>query len=115
MIRKNKFIVIAFLFVSIFAVYKYLQASNMTHNIEGTGYVPEEGFVPNEETAIKIAEAIWLPIYGENIYRKQPFEAKLENEVWIVNGSLPQGWKGGVPYIKIRKSDCKVLKVEHGK
>jgi hypothetical protein len=27
-------------------------------------------YVPNEETAIKIAEAVWLPIYGEDIYNK---------------------------------------------
>ena len=72
-------------------------------------------FVPNEETAIKIAEAIWLPIYGEKIYQKKPFKAELENEVWIVKGSLPLGMKGGVPYIEIQKKDCKILQVTHGK
>ena len=32
--------------------------------------MPEHDYVPNKNTAIKIAEAIWLPIYGESIYRK---------------------------------------------
>lgn len=32
-----------------------------------------------EETAIKIAEAIWYPIYGEKIYDKKPFVARLKN------------------------------------
>ncbi len=32
------------------------------------GYKPAQGFVPNETTAIKVAEAIWLPIYGVGIY-----------------------------------------------
>ena len=57
-------------------------------------YDPEiDGFVPNEETAIKIAEAIWLPVYGEeiiNYYR--PYYAKLINgKVWIVKGRLKSG------------------------
>lgn len=31
-----------------------------------------QNFVPNEQTAIRIAEAIWLPIYGEQIYESKP-------------------------------------------
>ena len=72
-------------------------------------------FVPNEETAIKIAEAIWFPIYGESIYKKRPFKAVLIKEVWIVQGTLQSEMKGGVPYIEIQKKDCKILKVTHGK
>lgn len=72
-------------------------------------------YVPNEETAKKIAEAIWLPIYGENIYQQKPFIATLDNGIWVVEGSLPEGMKGGVAYIEIQKKDCKILKVTHGK
>lgn len=28
------------------------------------------GFVPAAETAVKIAEAVWLPIYGESVLKK---------------------------------------------
>jgi hypothetical protein len=34
---------------------------------------PKDGFVPNEQTAIQIAVAVWTPIYGkENIERQKP-------------------------------------------
>lgn len=72
-------------------------------------------YVRDEPTAIKIAEAIWLPIYGNKVLDKKPFVAKLkDDEIWIVQGTS-KTQKGGVPYIEIRKSDCKVLKVTHGK
>ena len=80
-----------------------------------SGYIPKSGFVPNKTTAIKIAEAIWLPIYGERIYKKKPYAVKLENGVWIIEGTLPTNSKGGVPYIEIQKKDGKILKVMHGK
>lgn len=72
-------------------------------------------YVPNEETAIKVAEAILYPIYGEKIYKQKPFVVVLNNDVWIIKGSLPKGMLGGVAYIEIQKSDCKILKVTHGK
>ena len=79
-------------------------------------YIPPNGFVPDDVTAIKIAEAIWLPIFGIDIYDKKPFRAYLKDStVWVVRGTLKQGHIGGTPYIEIQKKDCKVLKVEHGK
>jgi hypothetical protein len=74
-----------------------------------------KNFVSDEITAIKIAKAIWLPIYGRVIYRKKPFVAKLiDNNVWRVSGTL-KTQKGGVPYIEIQKCDGKVLIVNHSK
>ena len=72
-------------------------------------------YVPDKETAKKIAEAIWLPIYGERIYNQKPYVVSLANNIWIVKGTIPEGRRGGVAYIKIRKTDCKILKVIHGK
>ncbi|WP_316633927.1 YbbC/YhhH family protein [uncultured Flavobacterium sp.] len=75
--------------------------------------------VPNKQTAIKIAEAVWLPIYGKKIYNEKPFTAELTSSgIWIVKGTLKDldlGAKGGVAYIEIQKSDCKILKIYHGK
>jgi len=79
------------------------------------GVIPKSGFVPNKTTAIKIAEAVWLPIYGESIYKKRPYKVKLENGIWVVEGTLPLTSKGGVPYIEIQKKDGKILKVIHDK
>ncbi|AEV99384.1 hypothetical protein A4D02_34280 [Niastella koreensis] len=89
-------------------------------------------YVPDAETAIKVAEAVWLPIYGNRIYNEKPFIARLENnKVWIVEGTLkgdsvynskpnPNSRSifivvGGVAHIEIQKSDCKILQVSHGK
>ena len=75
----------------------------------------EKDFVPDAKTAIKIAEAIWLPIYGEKIYKEMPFIATLKNsKVWIVKGTL-RFTKGGTAYIEIQKKDCKILEVYHEK
>jgi len=70
--------------------------------------------VPDKQTAIKIAEAVWLPIYGEKIYSEKPFLTELINGVWIVKGTV-HATKGGAAYIEIRKRNCEILKVYHGK
>ena len=79
------------------------------------GYIPKNGFVPNKITAIRIAISVWLPIYGNAIYKEKPFDAVLKNEKWIVQGSLPKGHIGGVAIICIQKKDGKILRVSHGK
>ena len=76
---------------------------------------PPEGFVPDEKTAIRIAEAIWLPIYGESIYDKQPFVACYDRRTgsWKVTGTLPENVLGSVPEAHIRRIDGKVVLVRH--
>jgi len=88
----------------------FMSCSSMKNN-----NYQEVDYVPNKETAVRIAEAIWLPIYGDKILMNKPYIATLEKGIWIVEGTLPQGTKGGVPYIEIQKSNCKILKVTHGK
>jgi hypothetical protein len=73
-----------------------------------------DDLVPDQQTAIKIAEAIWLPIYGEKVLSEKPYAAELKNGVWFVNGTLKEE-KGGVAYIEINKKDCKILNVYHTK
>lgn len=76
----------------------------------------EVGLVPDGKTAIRIARAIWEPIYGSAAYRQnQPIRAKLTQGVWRVEGTLARGMVGGVPYAWIRKSDGAVLGVVHTK
>ena len=82
----------------------------------GYGFDKSRGMVPDKETAIKIAESIWYPIYGSQIYTEQPFIAELESDtVWIVRGSLPKDRVGGCAEIRLRKSDAAVLYVDHEK
>jgi hypothetical protein len=76
---------------------------------------PKECFVPNEKTAIMVAEAIWLPIFGDDIYKYKPFKAKLiDGRTWKVYGTVHTA-KGGSPFAIIQMSDCKIIKVYHEK
>jgi hypothetical protein len=77
---------------------------------------PKNGFIPDATTAIKVAEAILSPIYGEKqIMSERPFHAALSNGTWTVSGSLPQGWEGGVVTISIDKQTGKIISYIHGK
>src|SRR5438067_11311198 len=54
------------------------------------GYVPPNGFVPDSATAVRIATAAGIPIYGENmITAAKPFAATLQDSVWSVRGGVP--------------------------
>lgn len=80
-------------------------------------YMPKEGYVPDAKTAMRIAVAVWSPIYGEKkIQNEKPFRARLRRGVWTVTGSLPKGWDhGGVAEADISKRDGRILRVIHGK
>lgn len=83
---------------------------------EHEGYKPKNGFVPDEKTAAKIAEAVWIPIYGEEeILRQKPFKVELEKGIWVVKGSLKKGYVGGGAMAEIAKKDGRIIKVWHGR
>jgi hypothetical protein len=84
-------------------------------------YRPPAGYVPDARTAIKIAEAVWTPIYGERQLRSErPFRAQLQGNTWRVEGTLPQpkepGWVavGGTAEASIDRRTGKILRVSHG-
>jgi hypothetical protein len=78
-------------------------------------FKPVQGYVPDATTAIKIAVAVWEPIYGvEKISKQKPYVAVLTNGVWKVQGSLPKQYIGGVAEAEISKEDGKILRVSHG-
>ncbi len=80
--------------------------------------------VPDEATAVKIAEKALAKVYGEKtIQRQRPFTATLSNGVWHVTGTLyckdahgkliTGACVGGVAMADIRQSDGRVLKTGH--
>ena len=81
---------------------------------------PSSGFVPDAATAIRIAEAVWTPIYGATqVHSERPFHAELRGELWHVYGSLPQPPRGmemvgGVMEADINRRNGKILQVLHG-
>jgi hypothetical protein len=81
---------------------------------------PERGFVPDETTAIRVAEAVLIPIYGEgHIKSERPFTARLEGSRWIVRGTLPKPKApneivmGGTAMAEIDKVDGRVIAIYH--
>jgi hypothetical protein len=104
------------------AIYCAVLFSVLAH---AQSYAPKDGFVPDPKTAVKIAEAVLIPVYGEKqIESERPFKAVLESDVWTVDGTLrcPDG-KGGVTTMcvggtaeaKLSKTDGRILKMIHYK
>ncbi|HET7584740.1 MAG TPA: YbbC/YhhH family protein [Gemmatimonadaceae bacterium] len=82
-------------------------------------YVPPQGFVPDARTAVRIAVAVWSPIYGEDhIAGEAPYQATLHDSVWTVEGTLHCGGPvclGGVAEAEIARRDGRILRVSHGR
>jgi hypothetical protein len=86
-------------------------------------YTPKDGFVPDSTTAVRVAEAVLIPVYGKaKIESERPFKATLEKGVWTVDGTLHcSDRKGGVTTdcdggsaeVKLSKADGRVLKMIH--
>jgi hypothetical protein len=85
------------------------------------GFVPKEGFVPNEEVATAIAEAVLSPVYGKaTVISERPFKAKLDDGTWDVSGSVPctnppvgATCPGGSAEIRISKRTGQILYMNH--
>lgn len=101
--KKNRTKFLSFLFIVFVFTTAFILKQEKVNN-----------YVPDAETAKKIAEAIWLPIYGKDVLTQKPYETELKDGIWIVKGVLKDEL-GGTAYIEIQKSDCKILKVTHGK
>jgi len=87
---------------------------------------PSRGYVPDATTAVKIGEAVLVPVFGEKrIAAERPFHATLEGDVWSVEGTLycPDGTlstttqmcKGGTAVVKLSKTDARILFMMHYK
>ena len=83
--------------------------------VEARGYAPKAGFVPDEQTAMTIAEAILVPIMGRReLDLERPLRAELRGRVWIVSGHLDPETVGGVAVVRIDKMKGTILHFEHG-
>jgi len=79
------------------------------------------GPVPNETTALKMAEPELRRVYGASlIASERPLKARLWGEIWVVSGTLycGKGRKGtdcvgGVATAHLSKSDGRVVDIFH--
>ena len=86
------------------------------------GTWPTAGYVPDAVTAVKIAEAVLIPVYGElKIASERPFKAKLDANVWTVDGTLHcadgkiETCPGGTARVRLSKNDGRILFMIHYK
>ncbi|MFI8617858.1 NTF2 fold immunity protein [Acidovorax sp. NPDC077693] len=76
---------------------------------------PKEGFLPDEETAIAVAEIILIKIYGINQIKKQrPLSANLKGDIWDIKGSLSPQEVGGTAHIRIKKNG-EIIQLSHSR
>ena len=97
-----------------------LSCGNLAFAQQSHSYKPAGGYVPDAKTAIRIAVAVWSPIYGEQeIQGERPFHASLKRGGWTVTGSMPSKpgviIHGGVALARIAKADGRILQIIHGK
>jgi hypothetical protein len=72
--------------------------------------------VSTKETAVALAVAVWMSIYGkEKIEKEAPYQAIRVGDCWFVSGSLEKGWLGGTAEAVISAADGRFLNVSHGK
>lgn len=76
--------------------------------------IPEEGVVPDRETAIKIATILLSKKYGQRtVIFQKPFDVHLIDGYWHVGGTLPEGFTGGTALIIISKKNGCVIHLAH--
>lgn len=82
----------------------------------GHAYVPPSGFVPTQEVAIKIAEAVLFNIYGqEQIEAQRPYKVSQVEGNWVIEGTISPKSLGGTFTAKISKVDGRIVLVTHSK
>jgi len=74
--------------------------------------LPKAGVVRDSEFAKRIAETVWLPLYGaELVAKQQPLQVEQKFNVWIVSGSAaPED----ALFVFILRADGRVLSVGRG-
>ena len=84
---------------------------------------PPHGFVPDAGTAIAIARAVLIPIYGAaQVRAEEPLVAQRSGENWDVSGTFhcPGSPKstdcvGGVASVLLASKDGRIIAVTHTK
>tara|TARA_R110002111_G_scaffold262657_1_gene339919 strand:- start:55 stop:432 length:378 start_codon:yes stop_codon:yes gene_type:complete len=72
--------------------------------------------ISKEENAIKYAELILFEKYGkEQIEFEKPYQVYLINDYWIIFGTLPKNYRGGVFELVFDSWNGKIMRLSHGK
>jgi hypothetical protein len=77
-------------------------------------------YVPDANTAVSIAHAVLIPIYGlKTVQQEEPFKAMRRGDDWYVNGTLHcpifRTCLGGTASVVLSAKDGRILSVIHMK
>ena len=79
----------------------------------GQSYRPSNGYVPDQKTAIQVAKAILISVYGEaEVKNEEPFAASLKGNIWTVKGAVRPNPSGNGE-VKLSRIDGAVLFLTH--
>lgn len=72
--------------------------------------------VPDSQTAIRIAKAVWAPVYGEAVVQAgKNYDAVLNNGIWTVTAKFLAGaMDQGTAIMDISQEDGRISKIAHG-
>jgi len=85
---------------------------NQQHNVIDNKTV----IIKDSLTAINVAEPILFSIFGKDrITNQRPYEIYFIDNYWVISGTLPIGYSGGVFLIIIDSRNSKILRITHGK
>jgi hypothetical protein len=106
-------IVISALFCCVLALLAWAQSGYSSQR------PPRSGFAPDTTTAVAVAEAVLIPIYGrKQIDDKRPLKVRLEGSTWIITATLHCGpgepiCPGGTAEVKLSKQSGAILFLTH--
>lgn len=71
---------------------------------------PEGGAIPTEEFAKTLAMLYLDSLFWKGATKDElPLQATIENGVWHVRGTLPEGYIGGVKHIEMCRSNGRIV------
>lgn len=77
-------------------------------------YTLAAGYVPDSRTAVEIATAVLIPIYGKTkIDAEKPWHTGLKNGIWTVVGTFNGKGKGGEAIVQLDKKTGTIRFVGH--
>jgi len=78
---------IGIVYILVFVFFTVFTIKTAVGSDTPNGYIPKDGFVPNEVTAVKIAEAVITALDSEKwMTQNRPYKGKLKKGMWVIKG-----------------------------
>ena len=88
----------------------------LTNEKKKRSYVRKNPLIKDDEMAIKVVEPILFGRYGQEVIELQkPYKVYKIDQYYVINGTLPKGYIGGVFVIIIDEKNARVLDITHYK